>query len=299
MNKKELLDYYNIKPQSIKYRGSASIITTNDKKYVMKKINRKIDPFDYLLTRNFNNFPKIYSNIEDEIELVDYIEEKETPLEQKLEDLVHLTSILHTKTTFYKTVDDDYIKNIYESIINKQEKMMNYYNELQNMIELEVYMSPANYLLIRNISLIYLALRKSRELIEKWYQIIIESKKIRYAYIHGNLEESHLIESNDLYLISWDKSRVELPIYDIETLYRKNYQNITLTNILEIYQSKYQLKKEEYYLLISILLIPDKIDFNQAEYPRTKQVTNLILYMDKTLTALENNSNKPNNYRDH
>ena len=30
---------------------------------------------------------------------------------------------------------------------------MNYYNELQNMIELEVYMSPANYLLIRNVSM--------------------------------------------------------------------------------------------------------------------------------------------------
>lgn len=296
MNKKELLDYYKIKPKSIKYRGSASIITTDDKKYVIKKVNRKIDPFDYLLTRNFNNFPKVYSSIKDEIELTDYIEENNTPKEQKIEDLVYLTSILHTKTTYYKSVDEDYQKNIYESIIDKQEKIFNYYSNLQNMIELEVYMSPANYLLIRNISIIYLAIRKSREYIEKWYEIIRETKKVRLAYIHGNLEDSHLIEGDDLYLISWDKSRIDLPIYDLETLYRKNYIDVNLESILEIYESKYPLKKEEYYLLLSLLLIPDKIDANLKEYPKTKQITNLILYIDKTLTYLENNTNKSNNY---
>ena len=154
MNKKQLLDYYNIKPKSIKQLGSASIITTTDKKYVIKKVNRKVDLFDYLLTRNFNNFPKIYSSIKDEIELMDYIEEKNTPIEQKLEDLVYITSILHTKTTYYKTVDEDYLKNIYESILKKIDDTYQYYSNLHNMIELEIYMSPANYLLIRNISII-------------------------------------------------------------------------------------------------------------------------------------------------
>lgn len=299
MNKKELLNYYNIKPISIKKIGSASIITTNDKRYVMKKVNRKIDPFDYLLTRNFNNFPKVYSNIKDEVELTDYIEEKNTPVEQKIEDLVYLTSILHTKTTFYKTIDEDYLKKIYESIIEKQENLYQYYNDLQNLIELEVYMSPANYLLIRNISIIYLALRRSREYIEQWYEITKETKKIRLAYVHGNLEKNHLIEGSDLYLISWDKSRIDLPICDLETLYRKNYLDTSLTNILEIYESKYPLKKEEYYLLMAILLIPEKINLDLSEYPKTKEVTNLILYMDKTLTYLENDTHKSYNYTNH
>lgn len=299
MNKRELLNYYNIKPISIKKIGSASIITTNDKKYVIKKVNRKIDPFDYLLTRNFNNFPKVYSNIKDEVELTEYIENQNTPVEQKIEDLVYLSSILHTKTTFYKTVDEDYLKNIYETIITKQEMMYKFYNELQNVIELEVYMSPANYLLIRNISIIYLALRKSREYIENWYEIMKETKKVRLAYIHGNLEKNHLIEGNDLYLVSWDKSRIDLPIYDLETLYRKNYSDTNLSSVLDIYESKYPLKKEEYYLLMSLLLIPDKLNLNLAEYPKTKEVTNLILYMDKTLTYLENNSKETNYYANH
>ena len=299
MNRQELLNYFNIKPKSIKKIGSASIVTTDDKKYVIKKNNRKADSFEYLQTRNFNNFPKVYSTINDEIELTDYIEEKITPKEQKLEDLVYLTSLLHAKTTFYKNIDEDYQKNIYETIIEKQNNMFKYYNDLQNMIETEVYMSPSNYLLIRNISLIYLALRESRKYLDKWYEIIRKDSKIRYSYIHGNLDESHFIESDDLYLISWDKSRVDLPIYDLEIFYRKSFQDISLLDLLNIYESKYQLKKEELYLLLTLLLIPEKIDFNQEEYPKTKHITQQILYMNKVLSYLENNANKADYHTNH
>lgn len=299
MNKKELLEYLSIKPQSMKKIGSATIITADNKKYAMKKNNRKADSFDYLRTRNFNNFPKLYSSLGDEIELTDYIEESETPREQKLEDLVYLDSILHTKTTFYKDIDDDYIKRIYEEIIDKQNNIHQYYNDLQNMIELEVYMSPANYLLIRNISIIYLALNESKQYIERWYNIVKENHKVRYAYIHGNLEDSHLLEGNDLYFISWDHSRIDLPIYDLEIFYRKSFMDISLGEILEIYELKYPLKKEERYLLIALLLIPEKIDITKKEYQKVKQVTNVILYIDKTLSYLENNSKKTNYHTDH
>lgn len=299
MNKKELLEHFCIKPNSIKKRGSASIISTEDKKYVIKKKNRKADSFDYLQTRNFNNFPQVYSSIHDEMELTDYIEEKETPKEQKLQDLVYLASILHTKTTFYKTVDDDYLKEIYEQIMDRQNAMYQYYSDLQNMIELEVYMSPGNYLLVRNISMIYFALQKSREYIDKWYSILKEEKKVRYAYIHGNLEEKHFIEADDLYFISWDHSRVDFPIYDLETFYRKSFSDISLSEMLEIYESKYPLRKEERFLLNALLLIPDKIDITTTEYVKTKQITNLILYMDKTLSHLENNSEKTNYHTSH
>lgn len=294
MNNRELLENFNIKPQSIKKVGSASIITTKDRQYVMKKRNRKADSFDYLLTRNFTNFPKVYSRVDDEIELTDYIEDKNTPTEQKLQDLIYLTSMLHIKTGFYKNVDEDYIKKIYEDITTKQTEIYKFYTNLQDVIELEVYMSPANYLLIRNISMIYFSINKSKEYIERWYELIKEEPKIRYAYIHGNLKEEHIIENNDLYLISWDNSRIDLPIYDLEKLYHNSFLDINLEDILNVYNNKSPLKKEEYYLLMSLLLLPDKIDLSLNEYPKTKQVTNLVLYLDKTLTYLKNNTNKSN-----
>lgn len=299
MNKKELFESLGIKPASIKKQGSATIITTSNHKYVVKKNNRKADSFEYLQTRNFNNFPKIYSHLSDEILLMDYIEDSKIPREQKLQDLVYLDSILHNKTTFYKDVDDDYIKGIYEDILEKQNTIYQYYNELQNVIELEVYMSPSNYLLIRNISLIYMALNQSKKYIEEWYHLISEKHKVRYAYIHGNLEEQHLIENDNLYFISWDHSRIDLPIYDLETFYRKSFTNINLKEILEIYESKYPLNKEEYLLLIALLLIPKKIEITSKEYDKVKKVTELILYTDKLLSFLENNSNKSNHHAYH
>ncbi len=299
MNKQELLQYFHIKPKSIKRIGSASIISTDNKKYVIKKKSRKADSFDYLQTRNFHNFPQIYSSIEDEVELMDYIEDQDTPKEQRLQDLVYLTSMLHTKTTFYKTVDEDFIKEIYEKMIDSQNAIYQYYSDLQDMIELEVYMSPANYLLIRNISMIYFALNRSREYLEKWYSILKDEKKVRYAYIHGNLEEKHLIEADELYFISWDQSRVDFPIYDLEILYRKSFLDITLSEILEIYQLKYPLRKEEKFLLNALLLIPSKVDITTTEYLKTKQVTNLILYIDQTLSSLEKDSKKADHYTNH
>lgn len=299
MNKKELFDYLRIKPISIKKQGSATIITTSNHKYVAKKNNRKADSFDYLQTRNFNNFPRIYSHLEDEILLMDYIEDSKIPMEQKLQDIVYLDSILHNKTTFYKDVDNDYIKKIYEEVLERQNTIYQYYNELQNMIELEVYMSPSNYLLIRNISLIYMSLNQGRKYIEKWYNLIKEKHKVRFAYIHGNLEEPHLIEGDNLYFISWDHSRVDLPIYDLEIFYRKSFMDISLEEILEIYASKYPLNQEEYFLLLALLLIPEKIDITSKEYDKVKKVTSLILYTDKVLSFLENNSNKSNYHTNH
>lgn len=294
MNNQQIFEHYNIKPVSIKKVGSATIITTNDKKYVMKNRNKNQEFFNYLAIRNFNNFPNLYSSPTDKIELMDYIDEQTTPKEQKIEDLIYLTSILHTKTTFYKNTDLDSVKEVYENTIDINNELYNYYNNIQDMIEMEVYMSPANYLLIRNISIIYLALRKSREYIEKWYGIMKKEQKMRYVYIHGNLKDEHLRESNDLYLISWDKSRIDLPIYDLEILYKNSFLDISLDKMLEIYELKYPLKKEELYLLIAQLLLPDKIDFNLAEYTKTKQITNMVLYINQILSYLENNTNKPN-----
>lgn len=294
MNRQEILDYYNIKPKSIKHKGMATIITTDNKKYVLKEVNKNQDFFNYLQLRNFNNFPNIYSSSLDKFQLTDYVEDNNIPVDQRLEDLIYLVSILHTKTTFYKNVDDDYVKEIYENTINKLNKIYKYYNDIQDMIELEVYMTPANYLLIRNISNIYLAIRQSRKYIEKWYSIIKNEHRIRCAYIHGNLSSSHLIENGDLYFISWDKSRIDLPIYDLEILYRNSFLDISLDSLLEIYQLKYPLKKEELYLLLSLLLIPDKIDLELAEYSKIKQVTNVVLYIEKILFYLKNNTNKSN-----
>ena len=93
------------------------------------KINLTIITNIKIIGINFNNFPTVYSSVDDDVELTDYIHDRDIPVEQKLEDLIYLTSILHNKTTFYKTVDEDYIKTIYETTIDKQDRMFKYYRD--------------------------------------------------------------------------------------------------------------------------------------------------------------------------
>lgn len=292
MTKDELLNSLNIKINKIRKIGKVTVINN---KYVLKRMNRKSHFYDYLISRNFNNFPKIYSKVEDEYELMDYIEEQDIPSEQKIEDMIYIMSILHLDTTFDKPTDLDYIKEIYEKTIDELNELKNYYLNLQNYIEEEIYMTPSNYLLIRNISLIYKAIDLSRRYLDKWYKEEEKIKTFRYVYTHGNLKESHILENNGIYLISWDKSKIDLPIKDIEVLYRNSYKYLDLDKLLLIYEHKYPLSIDEKNLLFSLLLIPEKIDISDYELSKLKRISDLVLYLKKTYKLLEDYPKKSNN----
>ena len=292
MTKDELLNKLGIKIQSIRKIKSQTVINN---KYIYKKMTRKSDLYDYLLTRGFNHFPRVYSKVGDEIELMDYINSKNIPKEQRLEDLVYITSILHLNTSFDKVIDIDKIKEIYETTTNRLEYIKKHYLDKQNEIEEELYMSPSNYLLIRNISTLYKSIDLSKYYLDKWYTLVKDNTNIRYSFIHGNLKDDNILEDDNIYLISWDKSRIDFPIIDLEILYKNNYLDINIDNILSIYQKKYKLKEEETFLLFSYLLIPDVLNNYSSEYLRTKDVSNTVLYFDKTYNLLKNYSKESNN----
>lgn len=280
MNKREVLDKYQLKPVSYKKRKKVDIITTKDARYVLKPSNNQ-NIYDYLKIRNFTNFAYPLTESDDNYEITEYIDDIDVPDEQRIEDLIYLTSILHTKTTFYKNVDVDYIKKIYEEQLKLQEQLYNYYSSLQDMIETEVYMSPSHYLLIRNISDIYKCIIKSKDYINKWYELVKEQKKIRYTMTHGNLDKSHLIENNEIYLISWDKARINLPVYDLASIYKNNQEKIDPLDLLEIYQSKYELKEDEKCLLLSMISLPPKLKINDNEYENVKETLKVVEYTIK------------------
>ena len=293
---KELLNKLNIKIDKIGKKGKAIILGTNYDKYVLKQcFNDKY--YEYLKVRDFNYFPDVLDNSSNYL-LTRYINDNDVPLNQRLEDMIAIISILHANTSYYKKLDLDTIKGIYEGLINRQDELLKYYLNIQTLIEEEEYMSPADYLLIRNISLIYMSLKKSREYLDKWYQSIKDTKIIRHVYNHGNLDISHFIEGDKPYLISWDNSKLDIPIYDLDDFYRKNFNLIKLDTIFNIYFDKYSLTNEEINLLFTYILIPDKIDIHLKEYDKVIAITNMILYLEDTLMFLKSysiNHNKPIN----
>ena len=113
-------------------------------------------------------------------------------------------------------------------------------------------------------------------------------------YTHGNLDIDHILEDDKPYLISWNKSKIDLSICDIEDFYRKNFKFIRLDTILRIYSKKYPLKEEELNLLFCLLLIPIKVDMDKKEYPRIQDATDTILYLEDTLEVLKNYSKEHN-----
>ena len=250
--------------------------------YVKKKKKREIDNiYNYLLSRSFDYFPEVL-NEDDEYIYYRYINDIDEPREQKMVDLVNLVSLLHNKTTFYKEVDIDNYKYIYESISKEIEDTYSYYNIVMDNIESEVYMSPSNYLIARNITIIYNALRYSKRNIDRWYKMIENSRKLRVVMTHNNLSLDHYLKSDRPYLISFDSARIDMPLNDLVSLYKKHYLDFEFSDLLKIYLSKYPLSESEMILFLTIISIPDKIPNNDSEYMRVLSIRRIIDYVYKT-----------------
>ena len=172
---KELLAKYELKPLRYDKMGKVTIVGTRDGNYVLKK-HQKNNIYDYLNSRNFNYYPKILG-IENDYEISEYISEINMPSEQKITDMIDLVALLHNKTTFFKEVDEEVYKKIYEDINNNIDYLNNYYEDTISIIETRVYMSPSEYLLARNISKILSSLNFCKHEIDNWYNLVKNKRK--------------------------------------------------------------------------------------------------------------------------
>lgn len=279
----EFLKKYNIVPKSYQKNGKATIINTKNGKYVIKNKNRdNNDILKYLLSRNFDYFPKILSNSTDDYELTEYVEDIDMPEEQKMMDMIDLIALLHSKTTYYKEVDIDDFDKIYDDINNNIMYLYNYYNDIMTIIENKIIYSPSEYLLARNISIIFDTLNFESDLLNKWQELVKEKRKQRYVVIHNNLDIDHFLKDQNNYLISWDKSKIDLPIYDLYKLYKRNNLNYDFETLLKRYERTYPLLEEEKLLFHILILLPDKIEFNDNEFEMCKKISDVIDNLYKT-----------------
>lgn len=265
--------------KKITLKNSVKIINNE---YVVKHKNTSLfETFNYLLSRSFNYFPEVISEREEEI-VYKYIEDISEPSEQKIIDLMNLLSLLHSKTTIYKEIDIDNYKLIYENISNQIIECYNYYSNLIDEIDMIVYMSPVDYIVARNISLIFSSLEYARDGIERWYQLIKDKRQVRVVTIHNNASLDHYVKNDKSYLVSWDRATVDMPIYDLINVYKKHYLEFDFVTIFKVYFSKYPFLEEEMLLFLSILAIPDKIRYYDSQYQMVVEVRRLLDYIYKT-----------------
>ena len=186
-----------------------------------------------------------------------------------------------------KEVDIDNYKYIYENISNQIEDLYVYYEELITNIESNIYMSPSNYLIARNITIIFSMLNYAKDNLDKWYDKIKDKRKLRVVNIHNNLSLDHYLRSDKPYLVSWDNSRIDMPIYDLVNLYHNHYLDFDFSSIFKQYLSKYPLTEEETILFHTLISIPNKIEYSVSEYKTVINIRKLLDYIYKTSNLLK------------
>lgn len=285
----DILDRYNISNKKITIRNNARIL---DDKIVIK--NKKRDDIDdiygYLKSRSFDYFPYPIE-MNDKYEVYPYLKDMYEPYEQKAMDLMHLLSLLHSKTTFYREVDIDRNKEIYEDIEQKLEYLDGFYNDLITRIEKEVYMSPSSYLIARNINIIFGSIYYARDSLDKWYEKVRNNKNERVVNIHNNISLEHYIKNEKPYLISWNNSKIDSPIYDLLSFYKNHYLDFDFDDLFHFYESSYPLKEEERFLLFTYMAMPSEIKSVNDELEMCIKINKMIEYLYKTSNLIMNYHN--------
>ena len=245
---------YNLEVVKITKIGDTTIIDTDYKKYVFKKEN--IKTYDYLLSKGFNYFPNIidYNN---EFIMFDYIENIDYNINEKIEDYIKTLSLLHLKTCYYENINNLDFDSLYNEINLKIKNVTDYYNNLINVIESKEYMSPAEYLVARNITNIYSLLNYSSNNINKWHKSINNKKRVVTLYNNGI---DKMLKSKDgIYFTDFKNIKTDLPIYDLYNLFNRYYDIIDFKIVLNKYEKIFKLTEEEKELLFIMISIPEII----------------------------------------
>lgn len=283
---RKIASEYNIPINKITIKNNTRII--DDKIVIKKKKNNDLNNvYKYLKSRSFDYFPEPIT-IDNLYEVYPFLEDTYEPSEQKATDIMHLLGLLHSKTTFYREIDIDKNKEIYENISDELEYLNNFYNDLITMIEKEVYMSPSGYLIARNINIIFGSIYYAKHNLEEWYKKIDNNKNERVVNIHNNISLDHYIKNEKPYLISWNKSRIDSPIYDLLSFYKNHYLDFDFDDLFHFYESGYPLKEDERLLLFTYMAIPYKIEIISDEYEMCIKINKMIEYLYKTSNLIMN-----------
>lgn len=292
---KQLIKRNNIKVLSYRKSNNNIIISNSNNKYIIKRgiYNKKI--MDYLNSRGFNYYPDIY-DYNNKYQLIKYVEDSNIPKEKKINDLINIVALLHKKTSFYKEVDEVEYKKLYEDLLNNCSYLKEYYNDLISIIDSKVFMSPKEYLLASNITLIFDSISYCEVQINKWYEIINskdKTRRMRVCVIHNDLNLKNFIKDDKDYLINWDKSKIDMPIFDLYKLYLRCNNDYDFIEILRNYEKSYPLLEDELLLLYILISMPSIIKFNRNNYDTCISINKEINKLLKTSNLIKNYKKLP------
>ena len=271
------------KPYRYTIKGKATILETTSGDFIVKEKNKDLNElYNYLISRGFDNFPKLIDSSRKDLNVFEYVDAINMPKEQMCDDIIDLIASLHNKTSYFKEVSEDKFKSIYEDIKSNISYLKNYYDTMYEIGFNEEYMSPSTYLFMRNFYKINAALDFCNREIDEWYDLIKGEAKIRVSVVHNNLSIDHYLKGSREVLISWDNYLIDTPILDIVKLYKNEYLNMNFSESLERYFYKFPLLPYEQKLLFILITMPPEINASNNEFNKCKNISKVIDYVFKT-----------------
>lgn len=271
------------KPHKYTIKNHAVILYCNDRNVVIKEKNSDLKPiYDYMKACNFENYIPIIDENRDNYYVFEYKDDLYFPSEERNRDFIKLVSLLHAKTTYKKNVDLNLYDELYNNIINNINYLKDKYSNLYDEIFPRKYYKPHESLFMDYYSKLNNNLLFLTEETNNWYNLVSNKKNQRVSLIHNNLDSSHFIKSDKDYLISFDYAKIDTPILDLVSLYKKMYDDIDFKIMLDEYLYHYSLYDDELKLFFILISIPEDIKLENNNYVNTKKIYNLINYMNKT-----------------
>ncbi len=283
MNSLELINEL-YKPYKITRKGLSTIIECMDGKFVIKPKKEKDikSLFSYLKNCSFENFPNLIDDTRSDIDIFEYVDETPLPKEQKFDSLMRTVAKLHNSTSFQKEVSEDKYKSIYEKIHENLNFYKDIYSKMVDEIESHIFMSPSEYLFIRNSSKLNNQIAFCQNKLDSWYDMVKNKKTTRVSLIHNNLSLDHFIKGKKDCLISWNASSIDSPVLDIYKLYEKEALNVEFSSALKNYLSSCSLDPEDKELLFILLCLPKKFELHKSEFASCASLGNSLDYVFKT-----------------
>lgn len=200
--------------------------------------------------------------------------------ELKIKHYFEMLAYIHTHSCYNLKVNQEYFKQVYNDTLKIINERIYYYDDLMSKYEVLKYKSPSQWLFVLNYQRIIKSLKEAVFYLKK-YMICVENKNsIRVSLIYKHFHYEHIFLKNKK-LISLDRMKIDLPIYDIYDIYQRLPDILfDLDCFSDSYLKIMNLNDDEVLLLSTLLKIIPVIYLENDEINNIIKLSRLLYYID-------------------
>lgn len=283
----------------IKLTKSVYKIKTNENYYVCKCVEDKkiesvyvmieamhIDCFVNIIYNKYHQLLTPYLHYF--IYIMPYVDDVYSGLlELKIKFYFETLSYLHNKSFYSIKINQTYFETLQKDINKIICERIEYYDQMMSNFEKIAMRSPSQWMFVMNYYRIYYALCHAKNYLAQYLEETKNYSCIRVCLTYQNFSYEHMCLKNKL-LLSIDKMKIDLPIYDLFNVYQKIPDILfDLDCFSECYLVNVELKKDEKLLLSCLLNIVPIIQFNMDEIDNIIKLSRLMYYLDSIHSFIE------------